>query len=179
MGEPSVLITSSFNPHPPPPHPTPPPFSIFPQFLLYSLSRYCRLTLGMKIKVLCGLIRSSAALGQNTPPYHELHKKMNNVCLFYGDPTYKEELLQVSAVILQSINNIVLLESNQAARGYLALDACNCIASTFSMCDEISEMCFQLLNTAKLAVSVDNKYLKSTLKFLNECQLLPREDHTK
>nr|GLL22561.1 UPF0505 protein isoform X2 [Ipomoea trifida] len=147
--------------------------------ILSFLNSQSGLTVGMKIKVLCGLIRSSAALGQNTPPYHELHKKMNNVCLFYGDPTYKEELLQVSAVILQSINNIVLLESNQAARGYLALDACNCIASTFSMCDEISEMCFQLLNTAKLAVSVDNKYLKSTLEFLNECQLLPREDHTK
>ncbi|XP_019193778.1 PREDICTED: UPF0505 protein isoform X1 [Ipomoea nil] len=147
--------------------------------ILSFLNSQSGLTVGMKIKVLCGLIQSSAALGQNTPPYHELHKKMNNVCLFYGDPTYKEELLQVSAVILQSINNIVLLESNQAARGYLALDACNCIASTFSVCDEISEMCFQLLNTAKLAVSVDNKYLESTVKFLNECQLLPREVHTK
>ncbi|XP_031105596.1 VPS35 endosomal protein sorting factor-like isoform X2 [Ipomoea triloba] len=81
--------------------------------ILSFLNSQSGLTLGMKIKVLCGLIRSSAALSQNTPPYHELHKKMNNVCLFYGDPTYKEELLQVSAVILQSINNIVLLESNQ------------------------------------------------------------------
>lgn len=38
-----------------------------------------------------------------------------NVCLFYGDPTYKEELLQVSAAVLQSITNIVLLESNQVS----------------------------------------------------------------
>lgn len=58
---------------------------------------------------------------------------MGNDSLFYCDQQYLQELSSFSAVLLQSLIDTVVQEPIQAARGNLALDACNAIASSFEV----------------------------------------------
>ncbi|XP_019262370.1 PREDICTED: UPF0505 protein C16orf62 isoform X2 [Nicotiana attenuata] len=130
----------------------------------------------MKVKVLCALILTFAALSQKNLLYHSIHDEvMGNDSLFYGDQQYMRELLSFSAVILQSLIDTVLQEPIQAASGNLALDACNAIASSFEACEGASDICSKLVETAKLSLGSDNKYLQSTIKFLNSRELVQGE----
>lgn len=129
----------------------------------------------MKAKVLCALILTVAALSQNNLLYHAIHDEvMGNDSLFYCDQQYLQELFSFSTVLLQSLIDTVLQEPIQAARGNLALDACNAVASSFEVCQGASEICSKLVETAKLSLSSNNKYLQSTIKFLNNRGFLQR-----
>ncbi|KAK4727305.1 hypothetical protein R3W88_032222 [Solanum pinnatisectum] len=129
----------------------------------------------MKAKVLCALILTVAALSQNNLLYHAIHDEvMGNDSLFYCDQQYLQELFSFSTVLLQSLIDTVLQEPRQAARGNLALDACNAVASSFEVCQGASEICSKLVKTAKLSLSSNNKYLQSTIKFLNSRGFLQR-----
>ncbi|MCD7469577.1 hypothetical protein HAX54_008690 [Datura stramonium] len=97
---------------------------------------------------------------------------MGNDSLFYCDQQYLQELLSFSAVLLQSLIDTVLQEPIQAAGGNLALDACNAIASSFEVCQGASDICSKLVETAKLSLSSDNKYLQSTIEFLKNRGLM-------
>ncbi|KAL2476340.1 hypothetical protein Adt_37076 [Abeliophyllum distichum] len=122
----------------------------------------------MKIKVSCTIISLSSALTQNPLPYHASSREvMGNDHLFFGVPAYSQELLSFSAVILQKIVNTVLEEPSMAVRGKLALEACNCIASSFTMSDETSAVSSKLVEIAKSCLSADDKYFRRTLKFLH------------
>ncbi|XP_059277296.1 uncharacterized protein LOC132031375 [Lycium ferocissimum] len=134
----------------------------------------------MKAKVLCALILTVAALSQNNLLYHAIHDEvMGNDSLFYCDQQYLQELLSFSAVILQSLIDTVLQEPNQAVRGNLALDACNAIASSFEVCQGASDICSKLVEIAKLSLRSDNKYLQSTVEFLNSRGLMQGKSRKK
>ncbi|KAK6774166.1 hypothetical protein RDI58_029405 [Solanum bulbocastanum] len=129
----------------------------------------------MKAKVLCALILTVAALSQNNLLYHAIHDEvMGNDSLFYCDQQYLQELFSFSTVLLQSLIDTVLQEPIQAAQGNLALDACNAVAASFEVCQGASEICSKLVKTAKLSLSSNNKYLQSTIKFLNSRGFLQR-----
>ncbi|KAH6822817.1 hypothetical protein C2S53_017113 [Perilla frutescens var. hirtella] len=122
----------------------------------------------MKAKVLSAIVFLSAALSQNQPPYHAVSKEvLCNYQLFVGVQSYHQELLSLSRLVLQGIVNIVMQESSKAVRGKMALESCNCIASSFMVCDETLKECSKLVEIAKSCLSADDKFLQSTLKFLD------------
>ncbi|XP_070033355.1 uncharacterized protein [Nicotiana tomentosiformis] len=148
-----------------------------PRNLFSILSSLSWMLPSMKVKVLCALILTFTALSQKNLLYHSMHDEvMGNDSLFYGDQQYLQELLSVSVVILQSLIDTVLQEPIQVARGNLALDACNAIASSFEACEGASDICSKLVETAKLSLGSDNKYLQSTIEFLNSRGLVQWED---
>ncbi|BAT84447.1 hypothetical protein VIGAN_04182500 [Vigna angularis var. angularis] len=59
-------------------------------------------------------------------------------------------------------------EEHMAARGIMALEACNCIASSFMLNSELSPVCLTLIETAKSCLSAKDKYLQSTIQLLNK-----------
>lgn len=127
----------------------------------------------MKIKVLCMVVFLSAALSQNQFLYHAISGKViGNYQLFYGVRSYHQELLSFSGGILQDIVNIVMQEPSMAVRGKMALEACNCVASSFKMSDETLEACSKLVEIAKSCSPAGDKFLQSTLKFLDAHQIL-------
>ncbi|KAL7130929.1 hypothetical protein ABFS83_13G165300 [Erythranthe nasuta] len=121
----------------------------------------------MKINVLSSVIYLSAALSQNQLPYHAVSGQViGNYQLYFDVPSYHQELLSLSGVILQGLVNVVMQESSVAVRGKMALEACNCIASSFVMSDEALEACSKLMEIAKSCLSTGDKFLHSTLKVL-------------
>ncbi|CAN4096802.1 unnamed protein product [Withania somnifera] len=124
----------------------------------------------VKVKMLCALISTVAALSQNNLLYHAVHDDvLGNDSLFYFDQQYLQELFSFSAVLLQRLNDT-------AAEGNLALDACNAIASSCEVCQGTSDICSKLVETAKLSLQCNNRYLQSTIEFLNNCGLMQRGD---
>ncbi|KAK6149319.1 hypothetical protein DH2020_016844 [Rehmannia glutinosa] len=125
----------------------------------------------MKSKVLSAVVFLSAALSQNQLLYHAVSGEvMDNYQLFFGVRSYRQELLSLSAVVLQGIVDIVMQESTTALRGKMALEACNCVASSFMVSNESVEACAKLVEIAKSCLSADDKFLLSTLKFLDAHQ---------
>ncbi|XP_055801098.1 uncharacterized protein LOC129870364 isoform X2 [Solanum dulcamara] len=151
--------------------------SSIPRNMFSILSSLSWMLPSMKTKVLCALILTVAALSQNNLLYHAIHDEvMGNDSLFYCDQQYLQELFSFSTVLLQSLLDTVLQEPIQAARGNLALDACNAVASSFEVCKGASDICSKLVETAKLSLSSENKYLQSTIEFLNNRGLIQREE---
>ncbi|KAI3456903.1 hypothetical protein Pfo_013566 [Paulownia fortunei] len=125
----------------------------------------------MKTKVLSAIVFLSAALSQNQLLYHAVSGEvMGNYQLFFGVHSYHQELLSLSGGVLQGIVNIVMQESSMAVRGKMALEACNCVASSFTISDESLEACSKLVEIAKSCLSAGDKFLQSTLKFLDAHQ---------
>ncbi|KAF5949435.1 hypothetical protein HYC85_011428 [Camellia sinensis] len=62
------------------------------------------------------------------------YNMLGNDHLFFGDPTYLQEFLSLSALILQNLVDFIMQEPSRVARGSMALEACNCIASSFNFC---------------------------------------------
>ncbi|KAA8523649.1 hypothetical protein F0562_010072 [Nyssa sinensis] len=137
--------------------------------ILSLINSELRITPRMRTRVLCAIVSLSATLSQNKLPYHVNHEEiLANDCLFFGDPTYSQELLLLSASILQDLFNYILQEPSQATRGIMALEACNCIASSFHLSHEVVPICSKLMETAKLCLGINDKYLQSTMKFVDE-----------
>ncbi|KAL0353662.1 UNVERIFIED_CONTAM: VPS35 endosomal protein sorting factor-like [Sesamum angustifolium] len=127
----------------------------------------------MKTKVLCMVVFLSAALSQNQFLYHAISGKViGNYQLFYGVRSYHQEVLSFSGGVLQDILNIVMQEPSTAVRGKMALEACNCVASSFKMCGETIEACSKLVEIAKACSPAGDRFLQSTLKFLDAHQFL-------
>nr|GEU91021.1 uncharacterized protein [Tanacetum cinerariifolium] len=88
----------------------------------------------LRIRVLCSLLSVAATFSQNEFPYHAIHEEViGNDRLFFGHEMYSQELGSLSGVILDNIVDTIAQESSQSARGKLALEACNCIASSFEV----------------------------------------------
>ncbi|KAL6975265.1 hypothetical protein U1Q18_024059 [Sarracenia purpurea var. burkii] len=150
----------------------------------------------MRTTVLCTIVSLAATLSQFKLPYHANHEQLlplplgvstviererwresetageemkilGNECLFFGDPTYLQELRSLSAFVLQNLVDNVMQEPSQVARGSMALEACNCIASSFKLSHEVSPFFSKLMETAKLCLSPNDKYLRSTIKFVD------------
>ncbi|PWA84636.1 hypothetical protein CTI12_AA156540 [Artemisia annua] len=93
---------------------------------------------------------------------------IGNDRLFFGHAMYSQELVSFSGALLNNIVDTIAQESSQSARGKLALEACNCIASYFKVNNEISSVCSKLMETAKSCLGADDRYLRSTIHFVHK-----------
>ncbi|KAF7112244.1 hypothetical protein RHSIM_RhsimUnG0248800 [Rhododendron simsii] len=122
-----------------------------------------------RTRVLCAVLSLVATLSQFELPYHANHELvLGNDHLFYGDPIYSQELLSLSASILQNLVDNIIQEPSRVARGSMALEACNCIASSFNLVQEVLPFVSKLMETAKSCLSSNDKYLQSTMKFVDK-----------
>ncbi|KAJ0045103.1 hypothetical protein Pint_04081 [Pistacia integerrima] len=111
------------------------------------------MTSRMKIRIFSAILSLSATLSQNKLPYHtDLEKNL---------PLSLED-------VLKNLVEAIEQEPSTAARGNMALEACNCIVSSFKINEDIQPICSKLIETAKLHLNYNNKYLQSTIKFLDE-----------
>ncbi|XP_047979804.1 VPS35 endosomal protein sorting factor-like isoform X3 [Salvia hispanica] len=152
-----------------------PEVTYIPQRLLSLLNSQAWILPRMKAKIFSAFVFLSAAQSQNQLLYHAVSGKVIcNYQLFVGFPSDHQELLSLSRIALQGILNCVMQESSKTCdlqeRGKLALESCNCVASSFMVSDETLEACSKLVEIAKSCYSADDKFLQSTLKFLNASQ---------
>ncbi|BBH02020.1 hypothetical protein Prudu_012459 [Prunus dulcis] len=85
----------------------------------------------MRVKFLCAIVSLLAALSQQNLPYHaDNGKLLGNDELFFGDPSYLHELASLCQFVLQNLVDAIQQEPSMTARGSMALEACNCIASS-------------------------------------------------
>ncbi|KAJ0102793.1 hypothetical protein Patl1_04144 [Pistacia atlantica] len=175
------------------------------------------MTSRMKIRIFSAIVSLSATLSQNKLPYHTDLEIPGNDLLFYGDSSYVEELASFSEDVLKNLVDAIEQEPSTAARGNMALEACNCIVSSFKVRskpdialmivllnengmgsdqtlvrshlpmkqtfkdddfillsrasiinEDIRPICSKLIETAKLHLNSSNKYLQSTIKFLDQ-----------
>ncbi|XP_050216619.1 uncharacterized protein LOC126667645 [Mercurialis annua] len=123
----------------------------------------------MKTRIFCAIILLLATLSQNNFPYHACNPEIvGNDLLYFGDLSYVQELVTMSEQVLQNLVNLIEQEPLKAARGSMALEACNCIALSFKGSNDILQVCWKLIETAKLCLSANDKYLQSTIKYLDE-----------
>ncbi|KAH7546757.1 hypothetical protein FEM48_Zijuj01G0235300 [Ziziphus jujuba var. spinosa] len=101
----------------------------------------------MRTKIFSAIISLTATLSQNKLPYHG--KVLGNDHLFFGDLSYSHELTLLAKCVLQNLVDAIQQEPSSAVRGRLALEACNCIATSFILTPEISSIYTRLLETAK------------------------------
>ncbi|KAH9651966.1 VPS35 endosomal protein sorting factor-like [Citrus sinensis] len=127
-----------------------------------------RITSKIKIRISCAIVSLSATLSQNKLPYNADLEILSNDLLFYGDSSYVQELLSFSEHVLQNLVEIIEQEPSGAARGSMALEACNCIAASFKINHNIQPVCSKLIETAKSNLSTNDAYLQSTIKVLDK-----------
>lgn len=140
-----------------------------PKNILSLLDSQSWITPKLRIRVLCSLLSLSATFSQNELPYHPIHEEVfGNDSLFFGDARYTQELVSLSTLILHNMVDIIPQESSQATRGKLALEACNCIAMSFNVNQEISSVCFKLVEIARSCLGPADKYLQSTINFVHK-----------
>ncbi|XP_012070871.1 VPS35 endosomal protein sorting factor-like isoform X2 [Jatropha curcas] len=120
-------------------------------------------------RIFCAIILLLATLSQKKLPYHLGNSEiLGSDWLFFGDSSYVHELVSLSERVLHNLVNAIEQEPSKAARGSMALEACNCIALSFKVSHEISQVCWKLIETARICLSANDKYLQSTLKYLDE-----------
>ncbi|XP_050138630.1 uncharacterized protein LOC126614962 isoform X1 [Malus sylvestris] len=139
----------------------------FPKNLVSLLNSQSWMTPRMRVKVFCAIISLLAALSQRNLPYHADKKLLGNDVLFFGDSSYLHELASFCEFVLQNLVDAIQQEPSKAARGSMALEACNCIASSLILSQEISSICSNLIETGKSCMSTNNRYLQSTIKFMD------------
>ncbi|GMH05757.1 hypothetical protein Nepgr_007597 [Nepenthes gracilis] len=139
-----------------------------PKSLLSLANSPSSITPRLRAKISFAIALMSSALSQNKLPYHASSTEVfGNDLLFFGDSSYRQELVSLSHCILQNMLDVIQQESSQVVRGNLALEACNCIASTLPMNNETLPICAKLMDLARSCLSADNAYLQSTSKFLD------------
>ncbi|XVF77393.1 hypothetical protein PTKIN_Ptkin14bG0039400 [Pterospermum kingtungense] len=123
----------------------------------------------IKARIFCAILSLSATLSQGRLPYRTLHPEiMGNDLLFFGDSSYVHELVSLAESALENLVDVIEQEPSRAARGSMSLEACNCIASSFKINEHVSPVCSKLIETAKSCLSAKDKYLISTLGFLDK-----------
>lgn len=141
----------------------------FPNNILLLVNSRSWMTPGIRTRIFCTILTLTATLSQNKLPYHVDNGEIfGNDLLFFGDSSYLHELVSLSESVLQNLFDAIQQEPSRAARGSMALEACNCIASSFVLSHGISQICSKLIETAKLCLSASDKYLQSTIKFLDK-----------
>ncbi|XP_050246843.1 uncharacterized protein LOC126694549 isoform X1 [Quercus robur] len=140
----------------------------FPNNILSLVNSRSWMTPRMRTRVFCTILTLTAALSQNKLPYHADHGEIpGNDLLFFGDSSYLRELVSFAEYVLQNLVDTIQQEPSQVARGSMALEACNCIASSFMLSNEISQVCSKLIETARLCLSASDKNLQSTITLLD------------
>ncbi|KAI4306118.1 hypothetical protein L6164_029425 [Bauhinia variegata] len=139
-----------------------------PSNLFTLSSSYSWMEPKMRTQIFSAIILLLATLSQNNLPYHANAEIPGNDKLYYGDSSYKQELVSLSKLVLDNLVDVIQKEPSQVARGTLALEACNCIASAFTSSNEILSACVTLIETAKSCLSVRDKYLQATIQFVDK-----------
>ncbi|KAJ6751723.1 hypothetical protein OIU85_002176 [Salix viminalis] len=141
----------------------------FPNSILSLINSKSWMTPRMKIRLFCGIILLLATLSQNKLPYYPYRAEITgNDLLFFGDPSYMHEIAALSECVLQNLISFIEQEPPKAAHGTMALEACNCIASAFVVCQDTLEVCWKLIEIGRLCLGADDRYLQSTIKYLKE-----------
>ncbi|CAM8972452.1 unnamed protein product [Rhodiola kirilowii] len=128
----------------------------------------------MKSRIVCAIIVLSSTLTQNKLPYHvpDLESFRNDI-LFFGNQCYVKELVLLSDMALQNLIGFVEQEPSRAARGTMALDACNSIALSFKMNSELYKVCERLMEIARSCLGERSNYLQNTSSYLGRTCPLP------
>ncbi|XP_062169549.1 uncharacterized protein LOC133875428 isoform X2 [Alnus glutinosa] len=141
----------------------------FPHNILLLVNSRSWMTPGIRTRIFCTILTLTATLSQNKLPYHVDNGEIfGNDLLFFGDSSYLLELVSLSESVLQNLVDAIQQEPSRAARGSMALEACNCIASSFVLSHGLSQICSKLIETAKLCLGASDKHLQSTIKFLDK-----------
>ncbi|CAI9088367.1 OLC1v1022675C1 [Oldenlandia corymbosa var. corymbosa] len=144
---------------------------------VYSFLDSSWMTSKLKVRGFCALISMLAALSQNPLQFPSIHNKViSNYKLFFSDPTYLEEISLLSGVVLEKVFDVISQEPSQTTRGNLALEFCNCIASSFKVSKKLLTTCAKLVEIAELSLGSDNRYLASTKKILVACGICEEEN---
>ncbi|PQQ06214.1 hypothetical protein Pyn_41224 [Prunus yedoensis var. nudiflora] len=102
-----------------------------PKNLVLLIKSQSWMTPRMRVKFLCAIVSLLAALSQQNLPYHaDNGKLLGNDVLFFGDSSYLHELASLCQFVLQNLVDAIQQEPSMTARGSMALEACNCIASS-------------------------------------------------
>ncbi|ESQ30399.1 hypothetical protein EUTSA_v10011218mg [Eutrema salsugineum] len=121
----------------------------------------------LKVKIFCAIISLSSTLSQEKLPYRSANPEIiGNDVLFFGDTSYKNELVSWTQLVVGELVDAIEQESSQIARGNIALEACNCISSALVMNEKVSQLCLRLLETAEGCLGAKDRYLESTKKSL-------------
>ncbi|KAK2454629.1 VPS35 endosomal protein sorting factor [Trifolium repens] len=107
------------------------PVTYFPNNLITLISSQSWFDPKMRTQVFSAILLLLTTLSQKILPYHANAQIPGNDMLYYGDSSYKKELVSLSKVVLDNLLCAVQQEPSQAARGCMALETCNCIASSF------------------------------------------------
>lgn len=122
----------------------------------------------LKVKILCAIISLLSTLAQDNLPYRSANPEIiGNDLLFFGDSSYKNELVSWSQLVVGELVDAIEQESSQTARGNIALEACNCISSALVMNEKVSQLCSRLLETAKGCLGATDRYLEATKQSLH------------
>ncbi|KAK9084795.1 hypothetical protein Sjap_025206 [Stephania japonica] len=123
----------------------------------------------MRTKFFCSVVTLSAALSQEKLSYHVNNEEVpGNDLIFFGDPSYYQELMSISRSVLEKLVDNIQLEKHSVARGNIALEACNCILSSFKASDETLLLCSKLIGIAKSCSNPSDKYLRSTINVFDK-----------
>ncbi|KAG7649198.1 putative vacuolar protein sorting-associated protein [Arabidopsis thaliana] len=121
----------------------------------------------VKVKIFCAIMSLLSTLSQDNLPYHSANPEIiGNELLFFGDSSYKQELVSCTQLVLSELLDAIEQESSQISRGNMALEACNCISSALVMNEKVKELCLRLLETAKGCLGANDRYIESTKKSL-------------
>ncbi|XP_064985032.1 uncharacterized protein LOC104001042 isoform X3 [Musa acuminata AAA Group] len=122
----------------------------------------------IKVQVFCAIISLSAGLSQKKFLYHAKNMEViSNDQLYFGDPSFDEELSSIASLVLQILEDVIKQEMHLVTRGRLALDACNCLLVSFKTSHELSLKCSSLIDIAKSCLHPKEKYLRSTVSLMD------------
>ncbi|XP_004294391.1 PREDICTED: UPF0505 protein C16orf62 homolog [Fragaria vesca subsp. vesca] len=140
----------------------------YPKNLVSLVNSQPWMTPRMRVKIFCAVVSLLAALSQRDLPYHaDKGTRLGNDMLFFGHSSYLRELALMCKFVLQNLVTTIQQEPSKAARGSMALEACNCIASSFIPSQEISSICSDLMETGKSCMDSSHPYLLSTIKLMD------------
>ncbi|XP_065862426.1 uncharacterized protein [Euphorbia lathyris] len=122
----------------------------FPRSIVSLLNSRSWMTPRINAKIFCAIIILLATLSQNKLPYHAYYSEiLGNDMLFYGDSSYLQELISLSNYVLENLVNSVEQEPSKEN-------------------NDVLQVCAKLIETAKFCLSANDKYLQSTIRYLNE-----------
>ncbi|CAA7035151.1 unnamed protein product [Microthlaspi erraticum] len=129
----------------------------------------------LKVKIFCAIITLSSTLFQDNLPYRSANPEIiGNDLLFFGDPSYKNELVSCTQLVLGELVDSIEQESSQIARGNMALEACNCVSSALNMNEKVSQLCLRLFEIARGCLGAkDRTYPKIGLRLKLKASVVP------
>ncbi|KAK9269621.1 hypothetical protein L1049_001398 [Liquidambar formosana] len=97
-----------------------------PKSIYYLINSKSWMTPRMRTRISCAIVSLSATLSQKKLPYNANHTEIfGNDLLFFGDPSYSQELVSLSEFVLQNLVDIIQQEPSRGK--WLPINDYNCI----------------------------------------------------